>query len=119
MESVKKDGKQKKGGRPVKAIKRQSATGVRFTRSEYFIVKNKAQKAGYKTTQYIRAMALEGRLVPRLDGQEKELLLALAGMANNLNQLAKKAHQEGLLKALLYFEKYREQIDALLKRLRP
>ncbi len=106
------------GGRPKKAIKREAATGVRFTKSEYFIVKQKAKKAGYKITQYIRIMALEGHVTARLNPTEKELIPQLIGMANNLNQLTKKAHQESLLTALLFFEKYRDELDRILNRLK-
>lgn len=106
------------GGRPKKLIKREAATGVRFTRSEYFIVKQKAKKAGYKITQYIRIMALEGQVIARLNPTEKELIPQLIGMANNLNQLTKKAHQESLLKALLHFEKYRNELDRILNHLK-
>lgn len=106
------------GGRPIKAIKRQAATGVRFTKAEYFIVKEKARKAGYRITQYIRLMALEGQVIARLNSKEKEFIPQLIGMANNLNQLSKKAHQESLLSAVLFFEKYRDEIDRILNRLK-
>jgi len=33
--------KRKRGGRPKQDIKRESATGVRFTKSEYFALKEK------------------------------------------------------------------------------
>lgn len=106
------------GGRPKKVIKREAATGVRFTKAEYFVVKQRANKAGYRITQYIRLMALEGQVIARLNPTEKELIPQLIGMANNLNQLTKKAHQESLLKALLHFEKYRVELDRILNRLR-
>jgi hypothetical protein len=39
-------------------------------------------------------------------------------MANNLNQLTKKGHQEGFLTAVLMFEKYKNSIDELLEKLK-
>lgn len=108
----------KPGGRPKKVIKREAGTGVRFTKSEYFIVKQKASKAGLKITPYIRTMAIEGQVLARLSVEEKQLLKQLIGMANNVNQMAKKAHQEGLLKALFFFEKTRAELDNFLNRLR-
>lgn len=101
-------------GRPKKAIKRQAATGVRFTKSEYFIVKQHAKKAGYKITQYIRQMAIEGKLTQRLNAEEKELIRQLVGMANNLNQLTKIAHNERMLTTVRLFEKYRVEMDRIL-----
>jgi hypothetical protein len=105
------------GGRPEKAVKRESATGVRFTKAEYFIVRQKANKAGLKLTEYIRAMAVEGKVTAKLNEEEKNFFRQLIGMANNLNQLTKKAHQEGMLTAILHFEKHRKQMDQLLNQL--
>lgn len=107
-----------KGGRPKKVIKREAATGVRFTKAEYFIVKQKASKAGMKITIYIRTMAVEGYVKARPHPLDKQLEKQLAGVANNVNQLTKLAHQKGLLTALLYFEKLKEELHQILNRLR-
>jgi hypothetical protein len=106
------------GGRPRKVTRRESVTGVRYTKAEYFIVKQKANKAGYKITQYIRIMSLKGQVIARLNETEKEMIPQLIGMANNLNQLAKKAHQAGMLTALFHFEKTRDDLDRILNRLK-
>ena len=106
------------GGRPKKSIKRESATGVRFTKAEYFIVKQKAIKAGYKITQYIRVMAVEGQVIAKLSPAEKIMIPQLIGMSNNLNQLAKKAHQSGLLAAMFQFQKDRDDLNRILNRLK-
>jgi hypothetical protein len=106
------------GGRPKKVIKRESVTGVRYTKAEYFIVKQKANKAGYRITQFIRIISLEGQVIARLSKTEKEMIPQLIGMANNLNQIAKKANQAGILTAMLHFEKYREELDRILNRLK-
>ena len=115
MESEKRHG----GGRPRKIIKRESATGVRFTKVEYFVIKQKALKAGMRVTNYIREMALNGSVITRTSEEERHFIRQLIGISNNLNQLAKKAHQEGLLTAIMHFEKYRNIIDELLEQLRP
>lgn len=93
-----------KGGRPEKAIKRDAATGIRFTEAEYEIVQSKAKISGCKLTVYIREMSLNGHVQARLSTEEKGQIKSLAGIANNVNQLAKKAHQEGLVKAAISFE---------------
>ncbi|NCI45019.1 plasmid mobilization protein [Sediminibacterium soli] len=107
-----------KSGRPKKAVKRDAATGVRFTRAEYFIVKQKALKANMKITVYVRSMSLEGYVKARSRPADKQLEKQLAGMANNINQMTKLAHQKGLLTALLFFEKIRVELDEILNRLR-
>ncbi len=110
--------KRNSGGRPTKTIKRESATGVRFTKVEYFVIKQKALKAGMRVTNYIREMALNGSVITRTSEEERHFIRQLIGTSNNLNQLTKKAHQEGLLTAIMHFEKYRNAIDELLEQLK-
>ena len=110
--------RRKCGGRPKQSIKRESATGVRFTNAEYFIIKQKASKAGMRITTYIREMALHGKIIARMNDDERQFVSQLIGISNNLNQLTKKAHQEGLLTAVMHFEKYRNMIDELLEKLK-
>lgn len=106
-----------KGGRPVKALKRETATGIRFTKDEYFLVKHKAAKAGMRITQYIREMSVQGQVTARLTPEERSQVRQLVGLANNLNQLTKTAHQEGILKAMFYFGKYVKELDGVLRKL--
>lgn len=106
------------GGRPKQAIKKDTVTGVRFSKLEYFVVKQKASKARIGITVYIRQMALNGQVVAKMSEEDRQLVRELVGMSNNINQLTKKAHQEGLLKALLFFENYRDRFEELLQRMR-
>jgi hypothetical protein len=106
------------GGRPKKADNRKVNKGIRFSEKEFFIVKQNASRAGIKISSYIRQMALKGKITPRLNEEERHFVSQLIGMANNLNQLTKVAHQDGLLTAAMMFEKYRNQVDELLKKLR-
>ena len=107
-----------KAGRPKQAIKRESATGVRFTKAEYFIVKTKATKANYRLTEYIRTMAVEGRVVARFSQEEKDSIRKLVGMANNLNQITRLAQRDRLLSVVFEMEKIRQDIDQILERFR-
>jgi hypothetical protein len=100
-----------KGGRPRKLVKKESATGVRFTKPEYFIVKHKAEKAGLKITAYIRQMAINGKVMQRLNEEERQFVRQLVGISNNLNQLTKKAHQAGIHFIQLNLEQYSRTED--------
>ena len=104
------------GGRPKKPVKRDIVKGIRFTKSEYYVVKQKAAKAGIGISLFIRQMAINGKIKPLLNEEERQFVRQLIGMANNINQLTKKGHQEGLLTAILMFEKYKKSIDELLER---
>jgi Mobilization protein NikA len=107
-----------KGGRPRKLVRREIIKGIRFTKSKYFVVKEKAAKAGTSVCFYIRETALRGKIVSRLNEEERQFVRQLIGMANNLNQLTRKGHEEGLLTAVMMFEKYKNLIDELLIKLR-
>lgn len=115
METVSKT--KKKSGRPPKAIKREVRACIRFTRSEYFIIREKAVGAGIKASALIRQAAIQARISSRLTDEERHFVRQLIGMANNLNQLAKSCHQEGVPRTMLYFEGYRKHLDELLKKL--
>lgn len=104
-----------KGGRPRKAVNR-TVTSLRLTKVEYYVIKSKATKAGLRVTAYIRQMAINGKVTARLNEEERQFVRELVGISNNLNQLTKKGHQEGLLTAVLMFEKYRNMIDELLEK---
>lgn len=107
----------KKAGRPAKMIKREIRACVRFTKTEYFIIRQKASKAGIKASAYIRQIAINEVVMNRLSEEERQFVRQLVGMSNNLNQLAKNSYKEGMLKTMVYFENYRSQLDVLLKKL--
>ncbi len=107
-----------KGGRPKMPVKKESATGVRFTKSEYFIVKHKAGKAGLNISAYIRQMSINGKLMHRLNEEERQFVRQLVGISNNLNQLTKKAHQAGMDYIKTNLEAYTNTINELLLQLK-
>lgn len=106
------------GGRPKKPVRRDIVKGIRFTKAEFYVVKQKAAKAGIGISLFIRQMSINGKIKPLLDEEERQFVRQLVGMANNLNQLTKKGHQEGFLTAVLMFEKYKNSIDELLDKLK-
>ena len=111
--------KKKKAGRPAKAIKKEVRACVRFTRPEYFIIKEKAANAGLNASAYVRQIAIYATIKNRLTDEERQFVRQLVGMANNLNQLAKKCHQEGSLRAMMYFKNLLAELDSILKKFRP
>jgi len=106
------------GGRPQKPVRKEIIRSIRFSKTEYYILKQNAMKAGTKITAYIRQMALQGKIISRLNEEERQFVRQLIGMANNLNQLTKKGHQEGFITAVLMFEKYKNLMDELLEKLK-
>ena len=111
--------KKKKAGRPAKTIKKEIRACVRFTRYEYFIIKEKAVEAGINASVYIRQTAINGRMIPRISEEELHFVRQLVGISNNINQVAKICNRDGLFEAMQYFENYRNLIDSILKKLKP
>src|SRR5690349_16201101 len=110
--------KKNRGGRRTKNVKREVRAAIRFTKSEYFIVKEKATNAGITLSNYLRRVAINEPIRNRLTDEERKITSHLVGMSNNLNQIAKACHDEGVLKAMTYFQNYRNQIDELVKKLK-
>ncbi|MDR2935916.1 MAG: MobC family plasmid mobilization relaxosome protein [Rikenellaceae bacterium] len=52
-----------------------------------------------KPTQYARQMTLNGRIKSRYTKEELDLRRKIAGMANNLNQLTRRANRDGFQEA--------------------
>ena len=117
-EDMDKKRKNWKGGRPKKIIKRQLVIGVRLTKEEHFIIKEKASKAGLARSRYLRETGIHGEVKMRLGEDDRERMDKLIGMSNNLNQLTKLAHQEGLFKMSFMLEDQRDKIDGLLNRMK-
>jgi len=117
MESVRE--RTKRAGRPAKAVKKEIRACIRFTRSEYFIVKEKAASSGMKTSAYLRQLAIYNNVNPRLTEEDRQAVRQLIGIANNVNQLTKLCHQEGLLRGMVYFETFRPVVDSILKKFNP
>ena len=119
METVKSDiTKRHPGGRPKKVVKKETSTGVRLTKFDYLIIKQKASIAGLSLGAYIREMALKGQVLSRLNEEERMLIRQLVGMANNVNQITNMAHKQGVSIALTYFINIRQTLDKVLEKLR-
>ena len=89
----------KHGGRPTVADgKRLSkAVTVKFSKKDYELLKVRSKKANKRMAEYVRESALQSEVVqPRTEADMKEYR-TLVGLANNLNQLTKMAHQDGII----------------------
>lgn len=115
METVRE--KKKQAGRPAKSIKKEIRTAVRFTKIEYFVIRQKAARAGIKTSAYVRQTAINAEVIARLSEEERHFVRQLIGMSNNLKQLTKNSNTEGILKTMFYFESFRKEIEMILKKL--
>jgi len=84
--------KRKKGGRPVKAVKRNEYIGVKCTLYEKKAIAIQAKAAGLRPSEFLRTVGLN-RKIDRQKTMPKEALemkARLNGLAANMNQVAHK-----------------------------
>ena len=100
--------KKNKGGRPKLAVtdkKKYTLPHVHLDTRNYFLVKEQAKQAGLSLTEFQRQKVLTGQVVERVSAEQMELYRQLAGMGNNMNQLAHQANKYGYYKdAEMYHE---------------
>ena len=99
MIATRNQNKKKPKGRPTVAdVRRLSkAVTVKFSKIDYEILRTRSRKANRRLAEYIRESALQSEVVqPRTEADLKEYR-TLVGLANNLNQLTKMAHQDSII----------------------
>ena len=87
-----------KGGRPAlpKARRRSKYVTVKFSKIDYETLRVRCRKTNRRLSEYIRESALQSEVVMPHTTESASLYRDLAGMANNLNQLARLSHQTSL-----------------------
>ena len=93
----KEDKKRNKGGRPKKgtAEKLEYRVVVKVAGTEYLRLLTRAHDGGVARSEYMRECFLNGHVKGRLSEEHAAHVRNLCGMANNLNQLARRANVGG------------------------
>ncbi len=86
-----------KGGRPRKeeTEKLKYRVAVKMATPDYFRLLTQAHKTGISPSEYMRECFRNGHVKERLSEEHAGYVRQLCGMANNLNQLARKANTGG------------------------
>jgi hypothetical protein len=105
----------KKNGRPPKAVRQEKFLGFYATNAEHLIIQQKVFQFRGTFSDYMRKMALYGKVITRWTPEEREQIRKLVDMSNDLNKMVEIAKREGMLTAILHFEKYRNVIDDTIK----
>jgi len=110
----------KKGGRPAKSLaeKRKYRLSLKLNTNEYLQLKSKSKTAGKNRCDLLRELILSGEVSQRFSAEQNDVFRKIAGMANNLNQLVKLAHVQGVWYIELTAKKLLNDLDELLKRIR-
>jgi hypothetical protein len=108
----------KSKGRPPKAIKQEKSITIRVTNKQYAIIRQEAAQAKVNVAEYIRQVVDNGYVKIRWTEEDVDLIKQLVVLSNDLHQVAGIAEREGVMSAMLFFGKYRDKIDEVIKQLK-
>ena len=105
-----------KGGRPSKELhkKRKYQVNIKFMTEEYYTLKARANEAAMPINDFVRNAIQHSEVKQRLTPEMNDYIRKLSGMANNLNQLTKLAHQTGYKDIRNEYLYLAENIDNLI-----
>ena len=88
----------KKGGRPAKSLaeKRKYRLSLKLNTNEYLQLKSKSKIAGKNRCDFLRELIYSSEIKQRFTTEQNEIFRQITGMANNLNQLVRLAHIQGV-----------------------
>ena len=110
----------KKGGRTRllnTEKKKYKLPPVRLGTIDYALVKKLSRQAGLTLTEYQRQMVLNGQVVERMSAEQMEFYRQLAGIGNNMNQLAHQANTHGYYRDAELYHENAERISNLIKQI--
>ncbi len=97
--------------RPKKLDKKSGKITSRFTVNEFEFIMESSRKLGITKSEYVSKMTIIGKIIDTYSPAQKELVLRLINISNNLNQIAKAANTVGFKQVVL-------EVDGLLVQIR-
>jgi hypothetical protein len=87
----------KRGGRPrlSPAEKLKYRVAVKLCTKDFYNLKAKSSAAGMTPTELARLAIVGCKISQRLTAEQMDCIRQIAGMGNNLNQIARRANAEG------------------------
>ena len=109
--------KKKSNGRPTVADARRlsKAVTVKFSKIDYETLRTRSRKANRRLAEYIRESALKSEVVQQRTEADLKEYRTLVGMANNLNQLTKMAHQDIIIYLYSPIDKLLGEITSVIR----
>jgi hypothetical protein len=108
---------QNKNGRPTKGAseKKSYKVSLKMATEEYYSLKSKARSAGISLSEYLRQTVGKSEVKQRLSPEHLGYIRQLSGMANNINQIARKANAAGYVEACKEWGNRIDVLDNILK----
>jgi putative mobilization protein len=107
------------GGRPraAKGKARTKTLSTKLSVAEWKIVMKRIADAGKRPSAYLREVLLSGRVIAARTQEDRQQIRMLEGGCNNLNQLARLAHQQGVPNVRERLLSLLDEFNRLLSRL--
>ena len=107
------------GGRPraAKGKARTKTLSTKLSVAEWKIVMKRIADVGKRPSAYLREVLLAGRVVAARTQEDRRQICMLEGGCNNLNQLARLAHQQGVPSVRERLLSLLDEFNRLLSRL--
>ncbi|MDX9906738.1 MAG: MobC family plasmid mobilization relaxosome protein [Bacteroidales bacterium] len=108
-----------KNGRPAKAPaeKKGYKVTLKMATEEYYSLRAKARAAGITRSEYVRGCIRSSVVKQRLSPELLGYIRKLCGMANNVNQIARRANVVGYTEVHRECLVLNERLDNLVKRI--
>ncbi|MES2796575.1 MAG: plasmid mobilization relaxosome protein MobC [Bacteroidota bacterium] len=99
------------GGRPKVLNPKEFYITASFTKNEWEKINENAVRLGITKSEYVSKMTIIGKIIDTYSPAQKDLVLRLINISNNLNQLAKAANTAGFKQVVI-------EVDSLLLHVR-
>lgn len=110
-------GERKKGGRPsLGETKKTEEVTVFFSKREHELLTHKAAAVNLSLQDYLRELVVKGYVKNIDTPEQQEVKRQLIGLSNNVNQLAKLAHINGMKTMQKQVDALLDELDGLLKK---
>jgi hypothetical protein len=104
-------------GRPKKARRQEKFLGFFVTTLQNYIIQRKAAAAGVTISDYMRQVAVHGEVKAKWTEEERQIVKTLIGISGDIHRLVEIAGKEGAVQTVLFFSKYRDVMDTIIKNL--
>ena len=108
-----------RNGRPVKSAAERKGykVSLKMATEEYYSLKSKARIAGITVSEYVRCAIGKSEVKQRLSPEHLGYVRQISGMANNINQIARKANAAGYSQTCRENMEMIDRLDNIVKRI--
>lgn len=112
--------KNNKGGRPPKEKyeKRKYQICLKLNMEEEYLLRSLRKEANLSKQEYLRQCLMNSVVVQCITPEIADWIRKLSGMANNLNQIARKANAEGYINARNEYLYLADNIDCIINQIK-